>query len=955
MEIWVLLSVAFIGTILIGSIMGMTAHQRITKLEAAIRDLKRQLGQDIPPAQSGFQSREDILQKTQFDRAEQILKPQNKEAAKPAPVPLAAKDRMMPAGKAIDHSGEDSPEKADPIITKAQESQSSEPSSWEPPSWEPQSREEKPWKTQAEKIQSRVTSPKSWSFEEELGARWAVWVGGIALLFGAVFLLRYSIEAGVFTPAMRVAMATVLGGLMLSVGEALRRGDIKIPGQADLAASITQNAYIPGVLTAVGIFTLLGTTYAAYALYEFISPEFAFALLGALSLGGLFLGLLHGPKLSALGLVAAFATPLLVQTDVPNAYGLFGYLTIISLTALALARLRQWGWLNLATLFGALGWLFIALEASRGGSSLIIWLGFMALGYAASTYIANQASTETDKTSPKSLTHNPESAMLWAAGAGLALYLANVMAEFKPPHLWIGLGGAAILLGTAWLLPRQKGHALSAAALGWALLAGICALKEPFGFTLAVAIGLSAAVAVIAFRSVPIQSESDHKPPIEIINWAALGAAYPVVTGLTISAFYQPEQNSAMAWVFLVIALANAGQAYWRWQRAKGEATASTTYMIGAAAAYLCTVMIGLSGIGETLGLIAGTGLFALAAWKMRLPANRWIALFFAGATALHVLFLRLPEPDAIGQTFIANELWIYFALPALICWGSAKMLERVEREVLSESLKAFALSFAALFVVFQIRHAMNDGQVLAGKLSFDELSLQILTGLCFTLGGSWLGHKTAKVGSGKQHENLIPLLSICVSALTLFAFLYGLCLYQAPLFNYKSVINGGVVFNSLILAYLLPAVLLGAIAWMSRGKRPKAYIRGVAGLSFTGLMFYITTEIRRIFSGDNLSIFRNFPDGLELYAISAAWLLLGIALLTIGIKTKRRDIRLLSAFVITLTVIKAFLVDMAGLEGVLRALSFVVLGLVLIVIGRVYQRLLFSGQSGKPDAETLS
>ena len=34
------------------------------------------------------------------------------------------------------------------------------------------------------------------SLEERLGTQWAVWVGGIALALGGIFLVRYSIEAG---------------------------------------------------------------------------------------------------------------------------------------------------------------------------------------------------------------------------------------------------------------------------------------------------------------------------------------------------------------------------------------------------------------------------------------------------------------------------------------------------------------------------------------------------------------------------------------------------------------------------------------------------------------------------------------------------------------------------------------------------------------------------------------
>ena len=146
----------------------------------------------------------------------------------------------------------------------------------------------------------------------------------------------------------------------------------------------------------------------------------------------------------------------------------------------------------------------------------------------------------------------------------------------------------------------------------------------------------------------------------------------------------------------------------------------------------------------------------------------------------------------------------------------------------------------------------------------------------------------------------------------------------------------------------MLPAILLAAIAWLSRQNRPKPYVQLVAGLSLVSIIHYLTGMIRHAFSGDTISIIRNFPDNAELYSISAAWLALGIALLVLGIRSKRQDIRMASAIVIVLTVFKAFFVDMASLEGVLRALSFVVLGVVLIVIGRVYQRLLFSNRAAQ-------
>jgi uncharacterized membrane protein len=356
--------------------------------------------------------------------------------------------------------------------------------------------------------------------------------------------------------------------------------------------------------------------------------------------------------------------------------------------------------------------------------------------------------------------------------------------------------------------------------------------------------------------------------------------------------------------------------------------------------------MIGLSDMGQSLGLMLGIVLAALAAWKMPLVINRIITAGFAGLTAAHVILLQIPAAASVSDVFIFNQLWIYLALPATISAGAAGIVLRVKDDIWSEGLKAFALTFTALFFIFQIRHAMNGGDVLAERFSLDELALQVLVGLSFTLGGALLGYRRSLAKKPVGHEALIPNLAMGVSLVTLFVFAAGLCLFKAPLLNGASLISGNMLFNSLILAYLLPAVLLGGIAWLSQKSRPKPYVRAVAALSLLGIMFYVTSMIRRMFTGPEISIFKNFPDGVELYVISAVWLLLGIGLLALGLKTKRQDIRMASAGIITLTVLKAFLIDMAGLEGVLRALSFVVLGLVLIVIGRVYQRLLFSRKS---------
>jgi len=293
------------------------------------------------------------------------------------------------------------------------------------------------------------------------------------------------------------------------------------------------------------------------------------------------------------------------------------------------------------------------------------------------------------------------------------------------------------------------------------------------------------------------------------------------------------------------------------------------------------------------------------------------------------------------------NALWIFLALPAALCFAGAWALKRGQSDIWSEGLKAAGLASAALFIVMQIHHLMNGGQVLAAKFSLEETALIVLTGFCFTFGASWLERGVSTPLKDRAlHEMLIPVLSIGFSAVTRVIFVLAVCLGMNPLLNEDYHVKGIFVLNTLLLAYLLPSLLCGAIEFWTKGSRPQGYVKAMAGLGFISFMIYITATVRSLFKGAQISIFDHPPVGMELYAISAVWLVIGIGLLVMGLKRENRDIRLGSGLVIILTVLKALLIDMSHLDGVLRAMSFVILGLVLIVIGRVYQKLIFSGKT---------
>ena len=178
--------------------------------------------------------------------------------------------------------------------------------------------------------------PKQADIETALGTRWAVWVGGLALALGGLFLIRYSIEAGIFGPGTRLAMAGMLGLVLVGGGEFIRRTGFKVPVEG------AAGAYVPGILTAAGAFTLFGTIYAAHGVYGFIGPGPAFFLLGVIGVATIAAALVHGQALAGVGLLGAMLVPLLVSSQSPNVWALFGYLAIVLVANTIVARMRDW-------------------------------------------------------------------------------------------------------------------------------------------------------------------------------------------------------------------------------------------------------------------------------------------------------------------------------------------------------------------------------------------------------------------------------------------------------------------------------------------------------------------------------------------------------------------------------------------------------------------------------------
>jgi uncharacterized membrane protein len=193
------------------------------------------------------------------------------------------------------------------------------------------------------------STPQKIGFEEKFGTRWVVWVGGVALALGGVFLVRYTIQQGLIGPGVRIFLGALLALALVGVGEWSRRTE-KLSALAGVPS-----AHIPGTLTAAGTTVAYATVYAAYGLYGFLPPAAAFILLGAVALLTLGAALLHGPALAGLGVIGAYLAPMLVASAEPDFWSLYVYIAVVNAAAFALARFRMWRWLAIAAVvLGAL-------------------------------------------------------------------------------------------------------------------------------------------------------------------------------------------------------------------------------------------------------------------------------------------------------------------------------------------------------------------------------------------------------------------------------------------------------------------------------------------------------------------------------------------------------------------------------------------------------------------------
>lgn len=811
-------------------------------------------------------------------------------------------------------------------------------------------------------IAAKVSAPPTTSGpskgERALAERWMVWLGGLTLALGGAFLVKYSADQGLITPIIRTLL-TALGGIAAMVlGHWLARRDQRAHESAQANASTPW--FVPAALVGAGSAVVFASLFTGYAYYDMMPPTLAFAALALTAAVTALLATRHGSFVALLGLAGGYVVPALVSTNDPSLVALLSYLLLITAGAVALLRWMGWRWLAWVVLGAVTVWtltaqvvVYQAGDESLIGIFLVAVFGLFALLRLGLPLVPSLAGRDQGRMS---------CALVYITGSLLALLMLFTLwiADYSTAA-WV----MAFALSAAFMALGARDPALNRlpwisallavfGLLGWDL--GVIDpenLDSLLAFTLpeqsatfawvAALYGLLHLVAGLGLAGALTQRAAPRP-----WHWAAIACAMPLMMLATAYSRLAPLVVD-MGWSLgslalggLMLALAtrcarsdDQDPAYPGASFSRRDALL-VTYASGllAALALAATFVLRDAWLTVALALLPlGMGWISRA---VPVDGLRKVALLIVGIVLVRLVF----NPYALDYASSDDPSlpWIFYGygLPALSFALASVLFRRQRDDLLVSALEGSAVLFAVVMVLRWIHLAFTGSSAPeeAWIYSFAEQSLQtdaVLAGagLMFLL--------------YRRNQRAIPLFAGHIMAtLGSLHLLLGQMLANTP---YGSGIPVGenLLINDLALAYGMPALILAALFRLAPplpllAKAPALPGKVYGGLGLLSAILWATLEIRQAFSPNLLDL---APVGeSELWAYSALYLLIGVAILLAGIRSGQGLLRKAGLVVVLGVVAKVFLVDLSQTEGLWRALSFLALGACLVGLGLVYRRI---------------
>lgn len=741
-------------------------------------------------------------------------------------------------------------------------------------------------------------------------------IGIIVLFFGVAFLLKYAAQRNMFPVELRLA-AVALGGMALLVlGWRLRR-----------------NHTLYGLgLEGAGIGVLYLVVFAASKLYQFLPMPLALAvMIGLVGLSCTLAVLQDSKGLAISGSIGGFLAPVLMSTGSGSHVLLFSYYALLNTGILGIAWFKAWRELNLT------GFLFT----------------FGIIGFwAASAYVSEHFATT-----------EPFLILFFVMYCLIAVLFAHrqplQLRGFIDGPLVFGLPVVSAGLQAALVQDIPYGMALSALALGswyiglarilWKRLTGeMRPLVEAF-----VALGV-----VFASLAIPLGLDSHWTTAA----WALEGAAM-VWVGV--------RQNRVLARFFGMLLQVGAAVAFADQAILPPESLPFAnrlfigTSMIAAAALFSS---FWLDQLGQRdrqahrLEPVLPTVFFAWGCLWWYCGAFRELDRLF-GWQMLPPTFLLLTSMTTAFLALLSQRIdWKRLHLGMLLLLPFMLLTLVLTRWGWWHGSLIAHFGWLAWPVAFVVQYsilALSEHKIPQRLVSIWHVATFWLVLLVLAAESSWQAGRIAGLSStwalacwGALPLGMLVLLEflgdrlewpvgqfsdayhgigtdVPLGALLLWVVLSFACngdpypLPYVPLLNPIELIE---------LAVLLLAVfrLVRRSGWSLLGKGPLIVV-GILifcwGNIVTGRTVHVFTDVA--FRFDAL-----FASSVFQAALAALWSLLALVCTVWGAKREQRQVWFAGAGLLALVVIKLFMIDLAGTGAIGRIVSFLVAGLLMLIIG---------------------
>jgi len=570
-------------------------------------------------------------------------------------------------------------------------------------------------------------------WERWIGVRGAAAAGGVVLALASLLFFQYSIEHGLISPTMRVVFGVIAGLCCLVGSQWLIKRD---------------QAAAANALAGAGVVILYGATWAAQNLYGLIGTVPAFVLMVLITAVCVTLAVSRNAAfIAVLGLVGGFAAPLLVASEMDSPAALFGYILLLDLGLLWLARVRDWPLLSILSLAGTAVhqgiWIMASMDAERA------FIGLLVLAIFGLAFLFFSGG-ERDQSRLWRLTRAGGVAIPFA----FALHFAGT-AELAENPWPLGLLLLILSAGACWLERRGSPGGAAVAAAGADLgIMGLWFLTH----RISPAMAWHAVVLCLAMAALfTVAAEVSRK--LDSARGLGLAAMVSALGFAAISAF-SPTQNQVVQpwpWVAAWIGFGVLLVFHSRWSgRAWVQLAAGLAPAFG--------LMIAIDETGRRngspeswmwLALIVGTAVcFQVLAmsirdekrrlWAERTAAVTAIALMVATAVLSSVhrqevsqnlgTILVLGVLATLAATRMKSGWWLLITTVATVFWQTAICLDAFPQQqygaifaVLVASAVVFTIWPALVPAVFRESRPAWWGGALAGPLWFPALAFTFI------------------------------------------------------------------------------------------------------------------------------------------------------------------------------------------------------------------------------------